>query len=174
MKNVKFIKAAMALAVVVISGAAQATDSGSGQLNVSASIAPECTVAQNVAINFSNLRMLNGAAQSSTDDIANGSVNAICTNGTPSPQFRYTSANNAFQLKGGSDASQLISYSLYQNDTATGSPVSYNTDVAHPDFVADGTVKMLNLSARIIPADKNGKPVQAYSDTITVTTSFTL
>jgi hypothetical protein len=174
MKNVKFNKVAMAVAVVAMSGAAHATDSGSGQLNVSATIAPECTVAQNVAINFSNLNMLNGAAQSSSDDVATGSVNAICTSGTPSPQFRYTSANTAFQLKGGTDATQLIAYSLYQNDTATGTAVTYNTDVAHPDFTADGTVKVLNLSARILPTDKNGKTVQAYSDTITVTTSFTM
>lgn len=174
MKNVKFNKMAVAIASVLVAGATYAADSGSGQLNVSANIAAECTVAQNVAVNFSNLHMLNGAAQSSSDDVASGSVNAICTNGTPSPQFRYTSANNGFQLKGGTDATQLISYSLYQNDTATGSAVSYNTDVAHPDFVADGTAKLLHLSARIIPADKNGKLVQAYSDTITVTTSFTL
>lgn len=164
----------MAVAVVIVSGAAQATDSGSSNLSVSASISPECNVQQNTAINFNNLSMLNGVAQSSTTDVAAGSIDAICTNGTPSPQFRYTSANGAFQLKGGTDATQLIDYSLFQSSDATGTAVTYGTDMAHPTFTADGSVHTLALSASIAPSAKSGKSMQSYSDTILVTTSFTL
>jgi spore coat protein U-like protein len=164
----------MAAAVVVISGAAQATDSGSSNLAVSASISPECNVQQNTAISFNNLSMLTGVAQSTTDDIAAGSIDAICTNGTPSPTFRYTSPNGAFQLKGSTDATQLIGYSLYQTADASGSPVTYSTDVAHPDFTPDGSAHTLALSARITPSEKNGKSMQSYTDTIVVTTAFTL
>ena len=174
MKNVKFSKAALALTVLVISGAACADDSGTGQLNVSATIAPECTVAQNVAINFSTLHLLDGAGQSTADEVAAGSVNAICTNGTPSPMFRYSSANSAFKLVGQSDNTKEIAYSLYQTNDATGTAVTYDQAVAHPDFVANGSVNTLNLSARIAYADKAGKSIQTYNDTITVTTSFTL
>jgi spore coat protein U-like protein len=174
MKNVKFSKVALALTVVLISGAACADDSGSGQLSVSATIAPECTVAQNVAINFSTLHLLDGAALSTADDVATGSINAICTNGTSSPMFRYSSANTAFKLVGQSDNTKEIIYALYQNTDATGTAVTYDQAVAHPDFSPNGAVNTLNLSARILAADKAGKAIQAYSDTITVTTSFTL
>jgi hypothetical protein len=40
--------------------------------------------------------------------------------------------------------------------------------------VANGNINTLNLSARILAANKAGKAIQSYNDTITVTTSFTL
>lgn len=173
MKNVKYGKLAIVLAVMA-SGAASATDSGSGTLGVSAAITPECNVVQNTAIDFHNLSMLTGVAPTSTDSTGVGSIDAICTNGTGAPTFRYTSANGAFQLKGGTTPTEVIAYALYQTADASGTAVTYGTDVTHPDFTADGTAKTLSLSARIVPGDKNGKSVQAYSDTITVTTAFTL
>lgn len=167
MKQVKCVKFAVAVAIVAISGAASATDSGTGTLGVSASIIPECHVAQNTAIDFGGLHALSGL-----DENATGSIDAICTNGTTQPTFSYSSANGAFQLKGGTTATDVIAYSLYQDINSTGTAVTYNSPAAYPGFTADGTTKTLNLTAHIIAADKTGKSVQAYTDTITVTTAF--
>jgi spore coat protein U-like protein len=173
MKKLNLNKLAIAAAIVATCGVAHATDSNSGTLGVSAAIAPECNVQENTAIAFGNLSLLTGIAQSSTDDTAVGSVDAICTAGTPTPQFRYTATNGSFQLTGVTDPLQLINYTLYQNADALTSPVTYNTETAHPDFLADGVAHNLTLAARIAPSEKNGKSVQSYADTITVTTTFT-
>jgi spore coat protein U-like protein len=175
MNNLKFSGIALSMIAafaVLASGAASA-----GTLDVSASIAPECAVAQTLAINFGNLTMLNGATaqQSAAANVHTGTIDAICTNGTPNPTFQYESANTTganFQLIGGTDASQFIAYSVHQDATGATAAVTYNTAAAYPGFVADGTTKSLSITAKILPAAKNGKLVQAYSDVITITTSF--
>lgn len=176
MKNVKFSKVAFVVAAALTAGAACAaqTDSGTGTLNVTATIAPECAVGENAPIAFGTLSMLSGTGQNTSDSTGTGAIDAICTNGAPTPQFRYTSANSSgtdFRLVGG-DATTFIPYSLYQSGDSTAAPVTYNTDAAHPDFTATGASEVLNMSARILAADRNGKPMQTYSDTITITTSF--
>jgi spore coat protein U-like protein len=176
MNDVKFTKLAAVLGALVVAGSACAADSGTGTVGVSASIAPECAVAQNTAINFATLSMLDSvnAAPSNADSVQAGAVNAICTTGTPLPTFRYTSANglaNAFRMVG-IDTTTFIPYTLHQDGTASLGAVTYDTAAAHPDFVADGTTNVLPVSARVLAADKAGKAMQTYSDTITITTSF--
>jgi spore coat protein U-like protein len=177
MKNMNTSKLALAIAAIAIAGAAGAADSNTGTLAVSATVAAECAVAETAPLAFANLAMLNiaTATQNVADSIAAGTVNAICTNGTTLPKFKYASANvltGAFRLKGGTVATDFIAYTVHQDSTATLAAVAHSTLIAHPDFSADGTTKSLNLSAKIVPAEKNGKSVQAYTDTITITTSF--
>jgi spore coat protein U-like protein len=174
MNNLKFSGIALSMIAafaVLASGAASA-----GTLDVSATIAPECAVAQTLAINFGNLTMLNGATaqQSAATNVRTGTIDAICTNGTPNPTFKYESANftgTDFRLVG-ADATEHIIYSVHQDADGSTGAVSYDTAAAYPGFVADGTTKSLNITAKILPANKNGKLVQAYSDVITITTSF--
>lgn len=177
MKTVKLNKFTMALAALLVSGAACADTSGSGTLGVSAQITPQCAVAQDVAIDFSTLSMLDSvnAAPSSADSVHAGSMKAICTNGTPSPQFSYDSANgsgSAFRLVG-ADASTFIPYSLFQGTDENGTAVVYGTPMTYAGFAADGTTQVLPMAARIAFADKAGKANQSYTDTINITTSFT-
>jgi spore coat protein U-like protein len=171
MKQVKFNRLAVALAAVMFSGAAWAD----GTVGVSATIAPECAVTQDAEIAFAQLSMLSGVAASTADSIGNGGMKAICTNGTTSPKFAFTSANSSgsdFRLVGTTDASVFITYSLHSGTGASGSAISYNTATAYPGFTPDGSLQTLPLSGKILATDKQGKKVQAYSDTITVTASF--
>jgi spore coat protein U-like protein len=171
MKQVKFNRLAVALAAVMVSSAAWAD----GTVGVSAAVAPECAVTQDADIAFGNLQMLNGVAASTTDSVGAGGMKAICTNGTTSPKFTFTSANSSgtdFRLIGGTDATVFIKYSLHSGTDASAAALPYNSATAYPGFNADGTLQTLPLSGKILAADKQGKKVQAYSDTITVTTSF--
>jgi spore coat protein U-like protein len=176
MKHVKLNKFTMTVAALLVSGAACADTSGTGTLGVSAVIAPECAVAQDVAIDFSTLSMLDSAnaAPSAADSVHSGSMKAICTNGTPSPQFSYDSTNGSgatFRLVG-LDATTFIPYSLFQGTDETGTAVVYNTPMSYAGFVANGATQVLPMAAKIAFADKQGKANQTYSDTINITTSF--
>ncbi|MGZ5201398.1 MAG: spore coat protein U domain-containing protein [Telluria sp.] len=160
-------------------GAAHAsqTDSNTGTLSVTTAISPECAVAQKTALNIPQLTMLNtstAAQDTTTDDKAAGALNAICTNGTQTPQFRFSSANTSgsdFRLVG-TDATTFIVYTLWEGATASGTQIAHNTNAAFGTFTADGTQQVLNLSMKVAGADRAGASIQNYSDTITVTTSY--
>lgn len=164
-------KLALAIGVMVMAGGALAQ---STSMEISASVAPTCAVSQNKALDFGSLDMLTGAAQSSIANHANGKVDAICTKGSPSPTFTYTSTNTSgenFRLIGTNG--EFITYTLHQDENATLSAVvAHGTAVAHPEFSADGEVQQLNLSAEILPIHKNGTSVQSYGDTITINANF--
>ena len=173
-------KVALGFAAMLAFGAAQAgqTDSNSGSLSVAATISPECAVAQNAALSITKLTMLNtttAAQDTTTNDVAAGSLHAICTNGTQTPMFRFSSANEGgttnFRLVG-ADATTFIVYTLWEGTTGSGTQIAHNTDAAFTGFSADGTQKTLNLSMKVTPTARAGAGIQAYSDTITVTTSY--
>lgn len=172
MKNVRLSGVALSIVAALASGAASAGTNST--MAVSAAIAAECAVTQNLPIAFGNLTMLNGALQSTADSVRTGSFNAICTNGTGNPQFKYTSANGsggAFRLVG-ADTTTFITYTVHQDGTAAASAVGYDTAESYSGFTADGTSQTLSVSAKILAASKNGKKVQTYTDTITVTATF--
>lgn len=127
---------------------------------------------KNTAIAFGNLATLIGA----TDSGQAGSINAVCTNGTPTPGFKYASARTTgtdFRMQGaGSTANDFITYTLYQHADGATAQVTGGTAIAHPDFTATGATQTLVLSAKILATDKQLKLVQSYTDTITVTTVF--
>lgn len=172
MKNHNLAKFAVVAGAMLLAGTASAVNT----LAVTANIASECAVSGNAPIAFGTLSTLSGAGPSTTNSVAAGSMDAVCTNGSGSPQFQYTSANalatSTFRMVG-ADTTTYIVYTLHQDATATLGPVTYDTPAAHPNFSANGAVQTLNLSGRILPADKNGKARQTYSDTITITVSFT-
>jgi hypothetical protein len=179
MHNNNKIKVALAFSALFAYGATQGaqTDSNTGSLSVSATISPECAVAQNVALSIPKLTMLNtttAAQDTTTDDKAAGSLHAICTNGTQTPQFRFDSANASggnFRLKG-ADGTTYIVYTLWEGTTSSGTAIAPATDAAYTGFSADGTQKTLDISMKVAASDRAGAGIQAYSDTITVTTSY--
>lgn len=174
MQNFNFKKFVIAIGAVFSVGTACADDATVG---VSATISPECAVT-GTTLTFTKLTMLNSATASQSDqaDVQAGTVRAICTNGTANVKFIYTSANpdgSDFQLRG-ADGLTMIKYSLHQDAGATvGNMVgSGGLGAAHPAFEANGVAQDLPISAKVEADDKRAKKVQAYSDTITVTTSF--
>lgn len=177
MQNLNMSKLVLVVAAMMAAGGACAADtaSGTGTMAVSATVAAECAVGQSTAIAFGGLSMIVAGLPSTVDDVAAGTMSAICTNGTSSPKLKYTSLNvsaGVFRLKGVTDATAFIPYTLYQDATAAGTAVVNNTPTVHSQFTATGAAQTLDLSAKILAANKSQVKVQAYSDTITVTTSF--
>ena len=166
----KMTKMMIALGAMTVAGAAMAQ---SATMGVSASIASECSVGNTVAIQFGAINMLAAGGQSNnaSESNAGGTFDAICTNGTLAPKFKFTSANtwfNDFRLLG-ADGTTYMSYTLATTGNTT---LPYGTPVAFSDFVANGTVTSLRLKGVIAAADKVRKVAQMYSDTITITASF--
>lgn len=172
--NTKFSKLALAIGALVMAGGAWAVDDTS-TIGVSATVEAACSVGAGTAIGLSSLVMITADGTTSTaDSVATNTFPAICTNGTTLPKFAYSSANDAsgvFQLKGATKATEFIAYTLHQDATGTLAAVAA-TAIAHPDFTANGVSQTLSLAAKIVPTAKNGKLVQAYSDTVTITSSF--
>jgi spore coat protein U-like protein len=174
--STSFSKLAVVVAAMALSGGAMAADtvSGIGTIGVSATILNECSVGSLVPLAFADLAMLNSGAQSSvaSDSIGGGTFDAICTLGSPSPKLRFTSANSvgsAFRMIG--TDSTFIAYTL-----ATSADVAIAYGVAAPftGLTADGTAKHLTVKGSIAPSEKAAKKAQAYADTLTITSSFTL
>lgn len=167
-------KLALVIGAMVITGGAWATDSGTGTIGATASILPACEVGTAVALNFGSLSMFNGAGARSTASSAStggGSFSAICTNGTVTPKLTFTSASGDattnFSLVG-ADTTTLIAYTL----TGGGNPIVWNQAAAFTGLAGDGAAHALSIAGAIASSEKIGKLVQAYSDTITVTSSY--
>lgn len=175
--NMNMNKLALVIGTMVMASGAWATESGFGTMGTTASIEAACAVGSAVAMDFGPLAMLTGAAAQSTVismKLTGGTFDAICTNGTTAPKLQFTSANagvtSTFRLVGATNGA-FIAYVLKDGtDTDT---IAYNTAAAFAGLTADGATKSLALIGRILPGEKNGKLVQAYGDTITITSSFT-
>jgi spore coat protein U-like protein len=172
-----FSKLALALVSLSMAGGVMAagTDSGTSTMGATANIANECSVSSAVSLAWGTLAMLNAGAQSAVASASTGggSFDAICTNGTPLPKLRFTSANTGasdFRLVG-TDTTSFIGYTLA---TAADVGINYGADAAFAGFTADGTAKHLTIKGSISAGEKAAKLVQAYSDTITITSSFTV
>ncbi|MEJ8839997.1 spore coat protein U domain-containing protein [Ramlibacter sp. AN1133] len=166
-------KLAAACAAALLSVGAFATDSGSGTMGVTASIAEECSVGNTVTLDFGQLSMLsNGAASSAPSaSVAGGTLDAICTSGTTTPKLKFSSANSNgtdFRLVG-ADATTYIVYTLAESG---GAAIAYNTAASFTGFAADGSTKSLAIAGSIAATEKTGKAKQAYSDTITITSTY--
>lgn len=172
--KVKFKKFAAAIAATLVSAGAFAVDSGTGTMAVTASIAEECSIGNTAALAFGQLSVLtNGAASSAaSDSLSGGTFDAICTTGTTTPKLRFTSANagatNSFRLVG-ADGTTFIVYTISESG---GTAIAYDTAAAFTGFSADGATKNLGIVGSIAASEKSGKAKQAYTDTITITSSY--
>jgi spore coat protein U-like protein len=168
----KMTKLMIVLGAMTVAGSAMAQ---SATMSTSASIASECSVGNMVALGFGDIQMLTEGAPSSTasESTGGGTFDAICTNGTPGPKFKFTSANtwfNDYRLIG-ADGTTFLNYTL---TTSGNTAITYGTPTTFGGFAANGTTQSLRIKGSIAAADKLGKLVQQYSDTITVTASFGL
>jgi spore coat protein U-like protein len=173
--NSNMTKLALAIGALAMAGGAMATDSGTGTMGVTGSIAPECAVGNAAAMTFGALTMLTtaGAQSAASNSSSGGTFSAICTNGTSTPKLRFTSLNTGtsdFRLVGADTTSHIV-YTLAVS--GGGAAITYGTDAAFAGLTADGTTKSLAIVGTIAAAAKNAKLVQAYTDTITVTSSYT-
>lgn len=166
----KMTKLIITLGAMTVAGAALAQ---SATMGASAGIASECAVGNIVNLQFGDIQMLSTGAPSSSasESTGGGTFDAICTNGTPQPKFRFTSANtwfNDYRLIG-TDGTTYINYTLA---TSGNTAIAYGTPTEFAGFVANGSAASLRIKGSIAAADKQGKAVQQYSDTITITASF--
>lgn len=174
--NANMNKLALAIGAMVVAAGAMAADSGSGTMGGTAAIIDECSVGTFATLTFGNLAMLTTGAQSGTPSASTGggTFNAICTNNPANtPMLRFTSANTGtsnFRLVG-DDGNTYIIYTLA---TAADVAIAYDTDAAFGGFTADGAVKNLTIKGSIAAVAKAAKKVQAYSDTITIQSSYNL
>jgi spore coat protein U-like protein len=161
---------AVALASISFGGVALAD---SNTIAVSASIAEACVVSGASTMPFGPLSMLDTVGPTSAASVQGATFDATCTNGTAAPRFTYVSANTSgsdYRMLGGT--SDFLVYTLYPSADASGTAIVANTATAHPAFAADGTKQTLDVSGKVAAAAKAAKPVQSYSDVITVTVSF--
>lgn len=168
----KMTKLMIALGTMTLAGAAMAAGE-SATMGVAASIASQCSVGNVVPLRFGEIEMLGTGTRTSSDSesTGGGTFDAICTNGTQAPKFKFTSANtwyNDYRLVG-ADGTTHITYTLA---TSGNTAIVYGTAAAFSGFEANGSVVSLRIKGAIAAADKQGKAVQEYSDTITITASF--
>jgi len=166
-------KFAAAFAAALLSVSAFATDSGSGTMGVTASIGEECSVGNTATLDFGALSMLNNGAPSSaaSASVGGGTFDAICTAGTTTPKLKFSSANTSgtdFRLVG-ADGTTYIVYTLAESG---GTAIAYETPASFTGFSADGSTKNLAITGSIDASEKSGKAKQAYSDTITITSTY--
>lgn len=171
----KISKFAIAIAAAMLCAGAFAapTASGSGTMGVTASIGDECSVGSAVVLGFGQLAMLANGATSTVASASQsgGTFDAICTNGTSTPQLKFSSANTSgtdFRLVG-ADTTTYIVYTLAESG---GTAIAYNTAAGFTGFSADGSAKSLAIVGAIAASEKTGKAKQAYSDTITITSTY--
>jgi spore coat protein U-like protein len=169
----KFNKFAAAFAAALLSVSAFATDSGFGNMGVTASIAEECSVGNTVTLDFGQLALLNNGAASNaaSNSIGGGTFDAICTAGTTTPKLKFSSANTGgsdFRLVG-ADGTTYIVYTLAESG---GTEIVYDTPAAFSGFSADGAAKNLAITGSISATEKAGKAKQVYTDTITITSTY--
>lgn len=174
----KMNKLALAMGTLLMAGGAMAVESLGAAMASTASVAPECAVAAATPIAFDKLVMLAVTASPTADaSTVTGTFTAICTNGTSTPLFTYVSTNASgpgasFRLKGTDET--VIDYALYAGASTTAAPITESTAIAHSAFLPNGTSQILSFTANIAAAAKAGKKVQTYSDTITITASWTV
>lgn len=171
MKNMKMRKFALAISALATAGSAMAVNT----FDATASITGQCVVSTTQGMVFGALTMLDATTGqlSTAKDNATATFDATCTNGGSAPTLKFTSANgggSAFGMK--SPATDVIAYTLFEGNTDGGTSIAHGVDAAFTGFVADGTVKSLSVTGKVVPADKNGKPIANYSDTVTITATF--
>lgn len=172
--TINFNKLAVAFAAALISAAASAATSGGATMGVTASIAEECSIGNTVTLAFGQLSMFVNGANSTAPSasIGGGTFDAICTAGTTTPKLTFTSANTSesdFRLKGADGT-----YIVYTLAVSGGPAIVYSQPTAFDGFtdIADGNSKSLAITGSIAATERNGKPKQAYTDTITITSTY--
>ncbi|MDB5758162.1 MAG: Spore coat domain protein [Burkholderia sp.] len=174
MKNTKMNKLALAIGSLVMAGGVMAANT----FNATASISGQCVVSTTQAMAFNGLTMLDATTGglSTAKNNATANFDATCTNGGNAPTLKFVSSSgggSAFgMLNQTALATEVIEYTLFEGTLDTGTSIAHNVDAAFTGFVADGTVKSLSVTGKVLPADKNGKPIASYSDTVTITATF--
>ncbi|NOT98288.1 MAG: spore coat protein U domain-containing protein [Sideroxydans sp.] len=167
------ISASILAAGLAFSGASQAVVVASTTLNVSATVAVDCTVTT-TAVNFGNMN----ATQYSG---ASGDVSVTCTTGTPYT-ITLDSGLNLYgttrQMKNTADGVSLAQYALFTINGSWWGDAGYANIYPWAGGVADtsnGAVQPHPVYGQAIATSATtGLPVPAgaYSDTVNVTVNY--
>jgi len=171
-------KLALSVGALLMAGSVWASTTAT--MNATAIIQEECAVGNVTGIGFSALSMLNNAAPTQQNSETSATFDAICTNATDQPQFTFSSANTTgtdFRLGTARWQGTYIPYKLYTDvdgyQQAVTGGVATEFGMMGDGFMANGTTQQLTLVAKILAADKVGKPTaDDYADTITITVSW--
>lgn len=170
MKNMKMRKFLLAVSALATAGGATAVNT----FDATASVTGQCVVSTTQGMVFGALTMLDAATGrlSTEKNNATATFDATCTNGGSAPNLKFTSANGGGAAFGMASATDVIAYTLFEGVTDSGTSIAHAVDALFTGFVADGTVKSLSVTGKVLPADKDGKPIANYSDTVTITATF--
>lgn len=158
---------------LVFSGASQAVVVASTTLNVSATVAVDCTVTT-TAVNFGNMN----ATQTST---ATGDVSVTCTTGTPYTITLDGGLNlisNIRQMKNTTDGASLAQYNLYGSLGGSGwGDAGYANTYPYAAGVPDtsnGVAQPHPVYGQAIATNASNQPAPAgaYSDIVNVTVNY--
>jgi len=169
-KNMKMRILGMAALTVSLAGIASATDA-TASLNVSASVANNCTITT-AAVNFGAYDPIATHASSALN--GSGSVTVKCTTGA-SAAVKLGQGSNAdsgstaaapLRRMKETGSSNYLSYALY-SDTNRSTVWEGSTGVSH---TGDGTATQLTVYGQV--ASNQNVPAGSYSDTVVATVTF--
>jgi spore coat protein U-like protein len=175
--NTKLNKLVLAIGAMTMTSGAMAVDD-TATFDATASIVSQCVVGNTTNMAFGSLTMLDSATGglSTAKNNASATFDATCTNGGSAPTLKFVSTNgggSAFgMLNQTAAATEVIAYTLYEGATDAGTAIAHSTAAAFTGFAADGVVKNLTVTGKVLAADKNGMPIACYSDTVTITATF--
>src|SRR3569832_204949 len=136
MNRKMIIAAASALMLAGTQFAAAATDGTTASFDVTAAVQAQCAVGNTQTLALGNLTMIDttNVAQAAAGDTQTATFDAICTNGTASPVFKFDSANNAAGVFNMASGANLVKYSLYQGASTSATQIASGTASAYDGF----------------------------------------
>jgi len=163
---------AFGLLLILMAGSAFA-GTATNNLNVSATIVPDCTINSVGSLAFGNNLGLPFAVNG-VDAAASSVINYTCTNSGVAPAMRLGQGQNfaagstdATPLRRMANGTNYISYSLYQDNSHT---TPWNNTVATAvSGTANGLVQNVTLYG---VAKATNVPTGSYSDVVTVSIDF--
>lgn len=169
------IAIAMAGGLLASGAALAATETGT--LTVQATVQGACSIGDKT-LSFGNISSVNvgtgGTLGSSVDVDANAVVDVICTTGTTGTVTLDDGANKGTtyrRMKHGT--ADYIEYHLYNEATRTTEIAADNGATTAYTIVGDGANDTFTVYGRILAAAINNQPLGTYTDSVTMTITYT-
>lgn len=147
-----------------------------GTLTVNATVQGACSIGDQT-LNFGNISSINvgtaGTLGSTLDHDSTALVAVICTNGTEGLVTLSDGVNKGTtyrRMKNGTG--DLIEYHLY-NDSYTTEIAANNGATTAYTITGDGTNQSFTVYGRILAAALTNQPLGAYTDSVTMTITYT-
>lgn len=149
-----------------------------GTLTVNATVEGACSIGDQT-LNFGNISSINvgtaGTLESNTDHDSTAIVAVICTSGTEGRVTLNDGSNKGAtyrRMKYGTV--DYIEYHLYNEATRTTEIAANNGATTAYTIIGDGTNKSFTVYGRILADALSNQPLGAYTDSVTMTITYTL